>query len=367
MATQKQYGLYVGNASVATLDANANPGPYDPLGETVMVEIDQAAEYATNFSTAEDSPNRQDLNIKIKDGPIGVAITCKEVGKRVMEMALHGTTTDVAAGSVANEELPSGLEVGQQYFTENPNIVAAGATMVDVDGNPVVNGTHFAAKESGAITMLNVNLTDGVKAAGNIHFASQPNAADTTTIGSKVYTWRVTPTLANEVRIGSTIAQSAANLANKINEDTLTTLCTAAVTSPDVALTANDFGTAGNSITLTVDATRLTKTAFASGANGTPLVQPFFISYSYGASAKAGIADDNPGNVAFRFTGKNLVTSAPLKNIRAFLKNCSFPPSSKWTLKSGSSGGTGNSVNEYEIKGTALDPDGTGFGDIDRW
>jgi hypothetical protein len=367
MATQKQYGLYVGNASVATLDANANPGPYDPLGETVMVEIDQAAEYATNFSTAEDSPNRQDLNVKIKDGPIGVTVTCKETSRRVMEMALHGATSDVAAGSVVSEELPAGLEVGQQYFTEKPNIVAAGATMVDADGNSVVNGTHFSAKASGAITMLNVDLTDGVKATGNIHFASQPSAADTTTVGGKTYTWRVVPTLPNEVRIGSTIAQSAANLANKINEDTLTTLCTAVVTSPDVALTANDFGTAGNSITLTVDATRLTKTAFASGANGTPLVQPFFISYSYGASTKVGIADDNPGNVAFRFTGKNLVKSAPLQNIRAFLKNCSFPPSSKWTLKSGSSGGTGNSVNEYEIKGTALDPDGTGFGAIDRW
>jgi hypothetical protein len=183
MAEQKQYDIYVGNASVATLDANANPGGFDPLGETVMVEIDQAAEYATNFSTAKNSANRQDLNAKIKDGPIGVTITCKETGRRVMEMALHGTTTDVAAGSVVNEELPSGLEVGQQYFTDKPNINAAAATMVDFDGNSVVNGTHFSAEESGAITMLDVNLTDGVKATGNIHFASQPTAADTTTIG----------------------------------------------------------------------------------------------------------------------------------------------------------------------------------------
>jgi hypothetical protein len=365
--TQKQYGIYVGNASVATLDANATPGGYDPLGETVMVEIDQAAEYATNFSTAKDSANRQDLNAKIKDGPVGITITCKETGRRVMEMALHGTTTDVTSGVVVEEEMPAGLEVGQQYFTEKPNIVAAGASMVDADGNAVANGSHFKAEESGAITMLNVNLTDGVKATGNIHLASQPNAGDTTTVGSKTYTWRANPTLASEVKIGSTIAISAANLANKINEDTLSTLCTALVTSPDVALTANDFGTDGNSITLTVDGARLTKTAFASGANGTALVQPFFLSYTYGASTKVGIADDNPANVAFRFDGKNLVKSAPLQNIRAFLKNCSFPPSSKWTLKAGSSGGTGNSVNEYEIKGTALDPDGTGFGNIDRW
>jgi hypothetical protein len=363
----KQYDIYVGNAAVATLDANDTPGPFDALGETVTVEIDQAAEYATNFSTAKDSANRQDLNAKIKDGPIGVIITCKETSRRVMEMALHGQTTDVTAGSVSDEEMPSGLEVGQQYFTDKPNINAAAATMVDKDGNSVVNGTHFSAEESGAITMLNVNLTDGVKATGNIHLASQPNAADTTVVGGKTYTWRATPTLADEVKIGSTVAISAANLANKINADTLTTLCTAVVTSPDVALTANDFGTGGNSITLTVDGTRITKTAFASGANGTALVEPFFISYSYGASTKVGIADDNPANVAFRFDGKNLVKSAPLQNIRAFLKNCSFPPSSKWTLKSGSSGGTGNAVNEYEIKGTALDPDGTGFGSVDRW
>lgn len=363
----KQYGIYVGNAAVATLDANESPGPFDPLGETVMVEIDQAAEYATNFSTAKDSANRQDLNAKIKDGPIGVTITCKETSKRVMEMALHGTTTEVTASSVVNEAMPAGLIVGQQYFTDFPNINAAAASMIDADGNAVVNGTHFSAEESGAITMLNVNLTDGVKATGNIHFASQPSAADTTTIGGKTYTWRVTPTLANEVKIGSTIAISAANLANKINADTLDTLCTAVVTSPDVALTANDYGTGGNSITLTVDGTRLTKTSFASGANGTALVQPFYISYSYGASTTTGIADDNPANVAFNFDGKNMVKSAPLQNILARLKNVSFPPSSKWTLKSGSSGGTGNAVNEYEIKGTALDPNGTGFGTIKRW
>lgn len=48
--------------------------------------------------------------------------------------------------------------------------------------------------------------------------AAVPTAADTVTIGGRVYTWRAAPTtVADEVKIGATLAESAANFAAAIN------------------------------------------------------------------------------------------------------------------------------------------------------
>jgi len=366
MATEKKYYIGVGNAAVATLDANRVAGPFDDLKENVMVEITLAAEYADNFSTARDSANRQDLHAKIKDGPVEVTVTVKENAKRVMEIALHGKSSVKQAGTVTGEKMPSGIVTGQQYFTEHPN--ASNIAIEDSAGDPsdLVEGQHYKVNESGAITFLDIDAADPVAATGNIHFAAQPNNNDTTTVGGKTYTWKTAGPVGDQILIGDDIETSATNLAQKINTDTATTLCTADPAPADVALTANTRGVAGNTITLTVDGARLTKTAFASGDDADAFVQPFFVSYTYGEVTEVGILDDSPANVAFRFDGKNL-TRSPDRFLRAFLKEVSFGPSAKFTLKSGSATGTGNSVNEYELKGVALDVDGSGYGKIEVW
>ncbi len=368
MATEKQYYIGVGNAAVATLGPNGVPGPYDDLKENVMVEFDIAAEYADNFSTAKNSANVQDLHCKIKNGPVGVTITVKEHAKRVLEIALHGKSADTEAGSVTDEPLPLGIKVGQQYFTDHPSVDVDSASLIDSAGTPNVleKGVQYKIEESGALTILNLEVAAAVKATGNIHLAAQPNADDTLVVNSKTYTFKVTATTNLHIQIGVDKETTATNIASRINLDTASTLCTADPAPADVALTANTGGTAGNSITLTVDGTRLTKTAFADGEAADELVEPFLFSYSYGASSAVGILDDNPANVAFRFDGKNL-TPSPKKNLRAFMKEVSFGPAAKFTAKSGSSGGTGNSVNEYELKGVALDLDGSGYGQIEEW
>jgi len=366
MTTEKKYYIGVGNAAVATLDANRVAGPFDDLKENVMVEIALAAEYADNFSTARDSANRQDLHAKIKDGPVEVTVTVKENAKRVMEIALHGKSSVNEAGTVTGEEMPEGIVSGQQYFTAKPNI--SNVTVEDSAGTPneLDDGTHFKYNESGCITILNIDDAPAVKAAGNIHLVNQPNADDTLVVGGKIYTFKVTATTNLHIQLGVDKETTATNIATRINTDTTSTLCTGVPGPADVELTANTGGTAGNSITLTVDGTRLTKTQFVNGEAADEFVQPFLVSYSYGASTEVGILDDNPSNVAFRFDGKNLAPSSD-KFLRAFLKEVSFGPSAKFTLKSGSATGTGNNANEYELKGVALDLDGSGYGNIETW
>jgi hypothetical protein len=185
-------------------------------------------------------------------------------------------------------------------------------------------------------------------------------------VGGKTYTWKVSPTLSTHIKIGDDVADSCANLANKINADTATTLCTAVPHSATVTLTANTAGSAGNAITLTTDGTRLSDANFSGGDDADALTQPFFVSYSYGEVTQVGLLNDNPANLALRFDGKNLAPS-PQKFLRALLKEVSFGPSAKFTLKGGSNSGTANSANDYELKGVALDLDGTGFGSIEIW
>src|ERR1041384_4422167 len=369
MATEKDYYIGVGNAAVATLDANSVPGPYDKLGETVMVEFDIAAEYADNFSTSKNSPNVQDLHAKIKNGSVGVTVTCKEHAKRVLEFILHGEIVATEAGSVSGEVMPSGFIAGQQYFTDNPNVDTDTVVIVDSAGSPstLVPGTHYTVEESGAVTFKDIDAADAVKATATITGHTQPNPDDTTTVGSKIYTWKATATLSTHVQIGDDLETSLTNLANKINTDTATTLCTAVPHPTTIVLTANTAGVAGNSIALTTDGPRPSDGNFSGGDGADELEQPFLISYSYGASSSVGILDDDPAPVAFMFDGKNLNTRSSKKNLKARLKEVSFPPSSKFTLKAGSSGGTGNNVNEYEIKGVALDLDGSGYGSIEEW
>jgi hypothetical protein len=369
MATEKDYYIGVGNAAVATLDANSVPGPYDKLGETVMVEFDIAAEYADNFSTSKNSPNVQDLHAKIKNGPVGVTVTCKEHAKRVLEFVLHGKTVATEAGSVSGEVMPSGFIAGQQYFTDKPNVDTDTVVIVDSAGSPstLVPGTHYTVEESGAVTFKDIDAADAVKATATITLHNQPNADDQLIVGSKTYTFKVTATLATHIQIGDDIETTATNIANRINTDTAATGCTAVPHPTTVVLTVNTPGTAGNSKVLTTDGTRLSDTNFSGGDDADELVQPFLISYSYGASSSVGILDDDPAPVAFMFDGKNLNTRSSKKNLKARLKEVSFPPSSKFTLKAGSSGGTGNNVNEYEIKGVALDLDGSGYGTVQEW
>lgn len=93
----------------------------------------------------------------------------------------------------------------------------------------------------------------------------------TLTVGGKVYTFKTTPTLEDDIGINASDSVTAANIAIAVTEDTATTLCTASAQLDVVTLTANTGGTAGNDIVLSETAipTALTVTAFAGGSSNT--------------------------------------------------------------------------------------------------
>lgn len=80
--------------------------------------------------------------------------------------------------------------------------------------------------------------------------------------------------------------------------------------------------------------------------------QPFkAFSYSYKISNILRILSKTPPDVAVFFDGNNL--AIPGQRIRAIFDRIAFAPATKVSLKAGSSAGTGNTVQEYELKGVA--------------
>lgn len=133
------------------------------------------------------------------------------------------------------------------------------------------------------------NPTDAVKATGELAFGSTNAVADdTVTIGATVYTFKAAvSTTANQVKVGTTLADSLANLKAAVNggEGSGTVYGSATTANPiaeittissgDVTVSAKEAGAAGNGIYLA--ASVATATAFSGGADK-------------GADAKVGIA-----------------------------------------------------------------------------
>ena len=122
-------------------------------------------------------------------------------------------------------------------------------------------------------------------AVGMITVEGMPQGGDTVVIGDKTYTWRgslSSPAVANEVKIDTLGREICAeNLRCAVTAGTYegtgagvrygsgtaaSTKATAARNDRTLTLTALTAGTAGNSLTLTVDGTRVKKTAFSGGA-----------------------------------------------------------------------------------------------------
>jgi hypothetical protein len=370
MATEKKYYIGTGNLAAAELDAAGNPTQFKDLGEAPVFEITETIEWAENKATSKGGPNMLDMRCVISR-EMEAKVTLKEHTKRNLELLTHSDAVTVAASSVADEGLPSGFQVGDIYFAEHSNIVVDSAVLSDAAGTPNIleKGVQYTIAESGAVTFLNLDDAAAVKAIGNIHLASQPSADDTLVVGGKTYTFKVTPTTALHIGIGIDKETTATNIQTRVNLDTATTLCTANAGPADVALTANTGGTAGNSITLTVDGTRLTKTAFVNGEAADELTQPFHLAYNYGEVTSVKPLSKDPEALCLILDGKNL-TPSPEKNLWARIDNIRLGTPSI-ALKSGSATGTGNTANEYALSGKAqLKPGKTvddGYGEIRTW
>jgi hypothetical protein len=354
MSTERKYYIGAGDVHVAPLDANGNPGPFRNLDEAPMFEWDETVEYADNYATGKDGPNVQDLHAVIKRS-LALTVQIKEQSLENLALINHGDAETVAAGTVSNEVLPEGFAAGDIYFAEHVNIDVSTAVMTDAAGTPNVlnKGVQYRIETSGRVTFLDLDAADAVKATATITLVSQPNADDTLVVGGKTYTFKASPTTALHIGIGVDKETTATNIANRVNLDTATTLCTAVPHAGSVTLTANTGGTAGNSITLTVDGARLTKVAFANGEAADALTQPFHLAYSHGASRESSVLSTTPPEFCIIFDGTNLASAAG-ERLYARVDRASLSPATKMPLKSGGAGGAGNTPAEYELKGVGL-------------
>jgi hypothetical protein len=106
-----------------------------------------------------------------------------------------------------------------------------------------------------------------VAATAVITFTDSPVEDQTLTVGDKTATFKSIVTFPQtEIEIGGDVETTVANTAAFINARTLETLCTAIDAGGGVVnLTANEPGTAGNSIALSTTSNRIEVTPFSGG------------------------------------------------------------------------------------------------------
>jgi len=124
-----------------------------------------------------------------------------------------------------------------------------------------VGGVAKFAKQTGVVLALGdkvywndvtnlANATSGIRALGVLTFPVIAATTETVTIDTRVYTYKTTPAVADEVAVGADVAASRANLVAAINNGvgggTPNALVTAAVSGGTVVITAINYGTAAN-------------------------------------------------------------------------------------------------------------------------
>lgn len=132
-------------------------------------------------------------------------------------------------------------------------------------------------REQGYILLA--NTIAGAAATGSLAFTANPTDGDTVTIGSVVYRFKDTLAQANDIKIGTAVANTLESLEKTINGEgeegidyfagttTPLSIVTASVSSQTLNLTATEAGIAGNSIALASSDENVTPTAFAGGAD----------------------------------------------------------------------------------------------------
>lgn len=173
----------------------------------------------------------------------------------------------IVAGSPGFDEIAQGADASE-YATNIANRVNADTsdtlcTVIDTTGDlDFTANTPGAAGNSITFSTTDPNLTlDGSFAGGA--------DAGTISVGSKVYTVVASGATGDQINAGADATEYADNIATKVTADTADTLCTAVNTGTDLDFTANDVGTAGNSITLSTTDPNLTLGSFGGGASVT--------------------------------------------------------------------------------------------------
>lgn len=174
-----------------------------------------------------------------------------------------------------------GVDVTVKTDTHKVNVDQFGKTTI----NEIIMGRDVMVKVPLAETTIDnmvtimpgsIVVTSGLGAAaatGTIVFGSVASAGDTVTVNGTVFTFRATPSVQNEIALGTTPATSATNLYTALN-NTLTGSVTNATyanaTPGTVSVTYAYLGATGNSFTLakTGSSCTVSGTNLTGGADG---------------------------------------------------------------------------------------------------
>jgi hypothetical protein len=170
-----------------------------------------------------------------------------------------------------NDDLLAGV-AGQRSQTFDPaqSLLVTGDVPAQMSyPYPVAANLNLAARTvvafdgAGNVIVAEFGSVAGVKATGTLTFSGVGTAAETITVGTRVYTMVATLTgVADQVLIGASATASAQNFKNAINADAATLGVTHGSTTDHpsvlasgaaaaILLTANAAGVAGNSVATT--------------------------------------------------------------------------------------------------------------------
>ena len=198
-----------------------------------------------------------------------------------------GTYTGTEDSTITLEVTADGTQTTAKFRWKKGEGAWSGAITMTGSAQAITEGTSvtFATGTYWTGQKFWFVVTAARYAVGTIIVEGMPQDGDTVVIGDKTYTWRgalSSPAVANEVKIDTLGREICAeNLRCAVTAGTYegtgagmrygtgttaNTKAGAVRTDRTLTLTALASGTAGNSLTLTVDGTRLKKTAFAGGA-----------------------------------------------------------------------------------------------------
>lgn len=186
--------------------------------------------------------------------------------------------------------------------------IATGLSDIDAVVGMVPTGT----------TAVSGSENTPAQATGTVTFTGVPTADDTVTIDGIVYTFKASPSAANEVDIGGDADTNGANLAKAINRtgtpgteygaDTAAhPTVEASNSSGTVTITARDPGTVGNGVTLaeSADNTTVSGANLTGGTDGA--AQDVGWNIVKNAQGTGVAADTNLGDLGVEFTEASVV------------------------------------------------------------
>lgn len=244
------------------LPGTQTPGPEIYFGNTPEFSATIESENLDHYSS--------DQGIREKDASI------------VLEVNRSGTfTTDNISPD----------NVALFFFGSKSALTVAGYSVSEENVGPIIKGAHYqlglnASNPTGVrnVSSLTINASESTKASGTITFSGVGTDDDTITVGGVTYTLKSAVSAANEVLIGSSASDTAANLNAAINKLAGEGVAygTGTVANPEVSSTVADDvvtvtarvgGTAGNSITLSASGTAIAVSgANLSGGTGTSII-----------------------------------------------------------------------------------------------